>query len=178
MDNSLHANVLLDLPDVVVFDILTCWLDLKCVCNVDTSLCSRKVRARFVQLCQDEVVVFTHTPRTNWPNGHSWRLIEWIVTRNLKISNVQIPSNDVLENVNLCNKLLKLTGMHVNKMNIPHSSLFPAVGQFCPNLRNLQISNPPRSLIVVDSVFGVVLSPSRSNTRISTSVWSILVCEE
>ena len=76
-------NALLGLPTGVVHDILTCWLELKSVCKLDTAYCATQQRARFVELCQDKVVVFNLTPRIR-----SWDYIQWVVKRGFKISNV------------------------------------------------------------------------------------------
>ena len=77
------GDLLFDLPWGVLQDIFTCWLELQSVCKLDSAYCTTKQRARFVEICQENVVVFFNTPAKQ-----SWDYIRWILTKQISISNV------------------------------------------------------------------------------------------
>ena len=112
--NNLHSGV--------VHDILTCWLELKSVCKLDTAYCTIKQRARLIELCQDKVVVFTLIPNTK-----SRVYIHWIAKRKLQILKVEFPVKEKAGNERICNELLISTGIHLKELILPYSFVFNSV---------------------------------------------------
>ena len=135
----------LELPSGVVYDILTCWLELKSVCKLDTAYCETQQRARLVELCQENAVVFTLTP-----NIRSWDYIQWVVKRRLKIANVEFP---LLVNERICSELFNFTGMHFRKLILEHTCLLKLVGSSCPNLTHAEVRISP-----MDASFRAVIA--------------------
>ena len=126
------VDLLLSLPSGVIHDILTCWLELKSVCKLDSAYCATQKRARFVELCQEKVVVFT-------PKYLNWIHIYWILSKKLHVSNVNLPEKLAIPF--LCTQFLQMTGPHIKTLNLPRSYFSSAIWLSCFNLVTLKLSH-------------------------------------
>ena len=55
---KLPPGALLDIPDDLLWDLLTEWLFLEDICHLDSALCQRRRRAEFLALLATEVLLF------------------------------------------------------------------------------------------------------------------------
>ena len=141
---------LLAFPSGVFEDILTCWLELKSVCKLDTAFCTTKHRARFLEMCQEKVMVFSLTPPLKTNNSKTL-FNQWIVAKKVKISRVEFPFHEWIEvfgfsryeysDRDICFDLLSLTGMHLKQLTIPSETVFSEVGLLCSNLTHISINH-------------------------------------
>ena len=131
----MSENMLLLLPSGVAFDILTCWLELKSVCKLDTAFCCNEQRVRFIELCQEETLVFTLTPEIE-KEPVMWEYIQWVVSRRFHISHVDFPQCS--QNDQLNGDLLRLSGKHFNSLSVSIGHLLADV-KCCVNLRRLSL---------------------------------------
>ena len=131
METSCSFNVFLMLPSGVVHDILMSWLQLESVGKLDTAYCATQQRARFVEMCQEKVVVFTLTPTTEKVDIY----MKWIIARNFKISNACS-----IVHFEIFKKLLMVTGKHFKTLTLSDKRYFELVGLYCPDLKHLKLT--------------------------------------
>ena len=86
--------LLLNLAQGVLWDILTEWLTLNCLCLLDSAMCAKAIRVEFLELIQTNVLRFNRDPSTviiNPALGH--QELQWIHRRGVHLASIKLPTS-------------------------------------------------------------------------------------
>ena len=139
-------DLLLSVPDDISVPLLVNWLDVIDLARLDTALCAKIPRVRFLEILALEIMVLRR-PNPLDLRTSSWAYMEWISKRKVHITELHLRVGEEcsIGTQNLLRDLLKWTGPLVDKLNLSgsfvHNDVLRMLAMNCIQLREVYVHN-------------------------------------
>ena len=90
--------LLLNLDQGVLWDILTVWLTLHCLCLLDSAMCVKAIRVEFLELIQTRVLLFNRDPSDDEviQRALGREELQWVMRRGIRLASFTLPTSKSL----------------------------------------------------------------------------------